>query len=193
MVLLQLIPTNANQIDKPTYLMRLTIFCLLLLPLLSQATLKDTTVNTFTAYSSAFENNGIYPKLYTCDSSSISPPIAWKNLPKGAKYIAITMHHIPKDGGKKVYMLLYNIPASVTNLPQGATNIGTWGSNTQNKNLSYSPPCSKGPGAKSYIITAYALSDSLQFNNSAVTLDEFLDATKSTTLATSTITVQYAR
>jgi phosphatidylethanolamine-binding protein (PEBP) family uncharacterized protein len=173
--------------------MRQLLFCLLLLPLFSKANITDTTNHGFTAFSSAFVNNGSYPKLYTCDSTSKSPPIAWKQVPKGTKFIAITMHHIPKDGGKKVYMLLYNIPAGATNLPQGATNIGTWGSNTQNKNLSYSPPCSKGPGAKSYIITVYALSDSLQFSNSAVTLDEFLDATKSTTLATSTITVQYAR
>jgi Raf kinase inhibitor-like YbhB/YbcL family protein len=171
------------------------LICFLLIPFLSKAATTDsTTLPVFTAYSNAFENNGSYPKLYTCDSLAISPPIAWKNIPKGTQSFAITMHHFPKDGGKHVYMVVYNIPATVTNIPQAATNIGVWGSNTQNKNLSYSPPCSKGPGPKNYIITVYALSNQPSFTNTgAVSMDDLLLAIKNSTLASSTITVHYAR
>jgi Raf kinase inhibitor-like YbhB/YbcL family protein len=173
--------------------MKKTVFLLIVaLPLLCFAVIKDTT-KPFTAYSSAFINNGLYPKLYTCDSLSLSPPIAWKNIPEGTKSFAITMHHFPKDGDKHVYMVVYNIPSTVTSIPQAATNIGSWGSNTQNKNLSYSPPCSKGPGTKSYIITVYALSKTLSFKSSAVTMDELLEACKGNVLSTSALTVQYSR
>ncbi len=167
----------------------LLIICL---PLFGLATRKDTT-ERFTAYSPAFVNNGLYPKLYTCDSLSISPPIAWKNAPQGTASFAITMHHFPKDGDKHVYMVVYNIPPTEKGIQQASTHIGVWGSNTQNRSLSYSPPCSKGPGAKAYIITVYALSKQLDTQKAALTMDDFLVASKEYVLATNTLTVQYAR
>ena len=63
-------------------------------------------VSNFAAYSTAFTNNGTYPKLYTCDSTGISPTISWKDAPVGTTAYAITMHHIPPTGANHVYLAL---------------------------------------------------------------------------------------
>ena len=148
----------------------------------------------FTLSSKAVTQNGFLPKLYTCDSLGISPPLEWTHPPLGTKAFAVTMHHFPKDGDKHVYIVLYNIPSTITELPQGVTNIGIWGRNTQNRNLSYSPPCSKGPGAKTYILTIYALSEPVNLNKTeGVTMDELVSAIKTSTLASATLPVQYSR
>lgn len=147
----------------------------------------------FTAYSNAFVDNGIFPKLYTCDSSALSPPVFWKNIPAGTKSFAITMHHIPRDGDKHVYMVLYNIPADKTGIPQQVKGIGVWGHNSLNPFLAYSPPCSKGPGEKAYIITVYAISRIVNDNGSALTMDNLKKAIADCTLASATLTVKYSR
>lgn len=79
-------------------------------------------------------------------------------------------------------------------LPQGDNSIGSWGSNTQNRSLAYSPPCSKGPGVKEYIITVYALNKQLDFvKGMPVSMDELLAVAKDNILASSAFTVKYSR
>lgn len=147
----------------------------------------------FEAYSAAFTNNGILPKLYTCDSSSISPPLAWKNPPKGTLSYAVTMHSIPVTGDKHVYMVISKIPSSVTEIPQAVSNIGVFGINSLNSQRNYSPPCSQGPGFKAYILTVYALSKEPVLPVTNYTMDQLLEAIKTITLASSVLTVNYSR
>jgi phosphatidylethanolamine-binding protein (PEBP) family uncharacterized protein len=153
------------------------------------------TTTTFVATSTAFVNNGTFPKLYTCDSTGISPKLSWKGTPAGTKFFAVVMHHIPPTPPNHVYMLLYNIPVTTTSIPDAVSGVGTFGQNTVNPNLAYTAPCSQGPGAKLYTITVYALSAAPIFTvaPSAVTRDLFLAAVANTTLATSIIIVTYTR
>lgn len=150
---------------------------------------------TFKATSTAFVNDGAFPKLYTCDSTGISPKLSWSGAPTGTKSFAVVIHHIPPTPPNHVYMLLYNIPVSTTSIPDAVNGIGIFGQNTVNPTLAYTPPCSQGPGAKLYTITVYALSAAPVFTvaASAVTRDLFLAAVANTTLATSIINVTYTR
>jgi phosphatidylethanolamine-binding protein (PEBP) family uncharacterized protein len=175
--------------------MKYIIFYLLSLPLISFVQLQNTErPTTFTVKGKLFNNNGFYPKLYTCDSLGISPAIEWENLPVGSKTLAITMHHFPKDGDKHVYMVLYNIPSSIKGIKDDEHQIGVWGQNTQNKNLAYSPPCSKGPGAKTYIITVYALSEKISDQSSkGLTMDQLFERMNDKILAKAIMNVQYTR
>ncbi|WP_295655710.1 YbhB/YbcL family Raf kinase inhibitor-like protein [uncultured Mucilaginibacter sp.] len=166
---------------------------LLLLLCLCEVKAQKKDTKTFIAFSPAFVNNGVYPKLFTCDSIALSPPISWKNTPNGTKSIAITMHHIPRDGEKHVYMVLYNIPADISGIPQADSNIGFWGHNSMNPILGYSPPCSKGPGEKAYIITVYALSETIPHQNEGLTMEHLLQMIKDKILETSVLTVKYSR
>lgn len=168
---------------------------LLLLNVSCKKTLKPAPVvaSDFEAYSSAFINNGILPKLYTCDSLSLSPPVSWKNPPLGTASYAVTMHSIPVTGDKHVYMVISKIPPSVMSLPQASTNIGVFGINSLNSQRNYSPPCSQGPGFKAYIITVYALSKEPVPAVTNFTMDQLLESIKSITLASSILTVNYSR
>ena len=106
------------------------------------------------------------------------------------------MHHLPGPGDKHVYFVIYNIPASVHGLPENAPqNIGVWGINTVNGKQEYTPPHSKGPGAKVYTITVYALSSEARLDvpTRAVTMDLLLAAIREKTLATSVMNVTYDR
>lgn len=148
----------------------------------------------FTLRSPAVPASGVYPAEFTCDGESASPPLEWSNAPAGTRSFALTMHHIPGPGDKHVYLVIYNLPANVTTLGKNAHGIGAWGVNTVNGRPEYTPPCSKGPGAKTYTMTVYALSSEPALALSGrVTMDMLLDAIKDKTLAMATLDVSYAR
>lgn len=155
----------------------------------------EAVVSDFTATSSAFTNNGLYPKKYTCDSLGISPPLSWSNAPTGTTSYAITMHHLTGPGDKHVYGLMYNIPSTVTSIPETVIGIGLFGINSVNGKNAYTPPCSQGPGDKLYTFTVYALSSAPVFTvpQTQVTMDLLLGAISTKTLGTSIINVTYAR
>lgn len=105
------------------------------------------------------------------------------------------MHHIPPTGDKHVYYVVYKLPLTNTALPENNTTIGSFGVNTVNGKNSYTPPCSQGPGAKIYIITAYALSAEpiIPATTTKVTMDAILEAISTTILAKSELSVSYTR
>ena len=93
------------------------------------------------------------------------------------------------------YWVLYNIPADITNLPKNVTDIGILGNNINNGLAEYSPPCSKGPGDKTYIYTVFALSAQPNLSVPASEVDRatLLAAIKNITLASAELGVIYAR
>jgi len=145
-----------------------------------------------------FSNNGNYPKLFTCDSSGFSPGLQWSNAPAGTTSYAITMHHFPPTyptEDKHVYIVLYNIPSTVTSLTNNSKSIGSFGINTVDRKNTYTPPCSQGPGAKVYILTLYALSaaPTISVSSSQVTMDVLLTGIRNKILDSTVMTVTYTR
>ena len=124
------------------------------------------TSSTFNLTSSAFVDGGTLPSQYTCDGSggmlSHSPPLAWTGAPSGTVTYALTITTIALDGTKYNWVL-YNIPSTVTSLAEGTT-LGTAGVSTDGSELRYYPPCSSGPGEKTYTFTLYALSGTPTFS-----------------------------
>lgn len=141
--------------------------------------------------SPAFVDQGNYPKLFTCDSLAYSPPLFFENTPKTAQMLAVTMSHIARDGDQHVYWVVYNIPTNTSEIPQNSKDIGLIGHNSMNKNLAYAPPCSKGPGVKNYILTAYAVSEKI--TEEGLTMNKLLKKIKNKIVETSSLTVKYAR
>ena len=169
-------------------------FVLLLSVMVNAQSKESGSATAFTLYSEAFSNNGPFAKLYTCDSLGISPQLAWRNAPAGTKGYAITMHHFPKSGEKLAYIVLYDIAANINYLPAGSTNTGIWGMNSHSNKTGYAPPCSKGPGAKKYSITIYALSEQPKFVNTySVKIDQLLAAINGHVLDSAVLTVQHTR
>ena len=138
---------------------------------------------------------GTLPKEFTGDGRSATLPLEWSGAPAGTRSFAVIMHHIPGPGTTKWYWVLYNIPADVTSLPKNVKGIGTLGNNSVNRDVGYAPPHSKGPGAKKYTYTVYALSapPKISVPPEEVSRDVLLAAMKDSILASAELNVTYTR
>lgn len=148
----------------------------------------------FTLTSPAFADGGTLPVAYTCDGAGFSPPLGWTGVPEGTAEFALLMTTLANDG-KKWNWVLYGIPANVTALAENTVDAGTYGLTSDGPELKYYSPCSKGPGAKTYTFTIYALSGHLVF---AVPADQvngeiLTNAIGQLTLASSQLSVTYTR
>jgi phosphatidylethanolamine-binding protein (PEBP) family uncharacterized protein len=106
------------------------------------------------------------------------------------------MHHVASPDDIHWYWVMYGIGSDVTHLDEGAAPPAgvILGTNSVNGRNEYAPPCSKGPGAKQYTLTVYALSKTPRFpTGTAVNRDLLLAAVSTVTLGSSAITVSYSR
>jgi len=150
----------------------------------------------FTLTSPAVTSQGGLQAAYTCDGAGTSPPLTWTAAPKGTKGYALVMDHVPPEGGHHWYWLMWGIPAKTHALSANVTKIGFLGGNSVNQNIGYAPPCSKGPGTKTYTITVYALSGSPKLpkkSSASVTRDSLLAAISGITLEKAVLDVTYER
>jgi phosphatidylethanolamine-binding protein (PEBP) family uncharacterized protein len=145
--------------------------------------------------SSAVVDGGMLPVEFSGDGASITPPLEWSGAPAATKCFAVIMHHVDPAGIPKWYWTLYNIPASVQSLPKDVQGVGTLGNNGVNRRIGYAPPHSKGSGAKTYILTVYALSAPVQPNVPAaeVNREVLLAAMKELILDSAELKVVYER
>ena len=109
--------------------------------------------------------------------------------PAGTQSYAVILWHEAPDQVKS-YWIVYDIPADVTSLARGSRGVGTTGLNDKRR-AEYDPMCSKGPGAKTYHLTVYAVSARPRI--SAATRATLLDAIRDLTLAEGTLTFTYDR
>lgn len=149
----------------------------------------------FVLRSSAVQEGGALPQEFTGDGKGSTLPLEWSRPPAGTKSYAVIMHHMDPEGKTKWYWTLYNIPPQLTGLPMDVQGIGTLGSNSINREIAYAPPHSKGPGAKTYIVTLYAISEMLKITAPAaqVSRDFLLSAMKGKVLAKAELHVVYSR
>jgi len=119
--------------------------------------------------STAFRHMGAIPALYTCEGRNISPPLAWKNLPKGTKSLVLIVDDpdAPDPAAPKftwVHWVLCNIPPVTTGLAEGAGNrpaVGMLeGLNSWNRG-GYGGPCPP-IGTHRYFHKLYALDTVLE-------------------------------
>ena len=126
------------------------------------------TINSsFKLYSKAVVNGELLDG-YKCEKKvndiENSIPLSWSNVPKGANSLAIVMYHYPKKDDKtevNSYLLLWGIDPSVIDIPYKMANNTNWsmGSNKDGTAISYTSPCSHGPGDHLYTIALFALKE----------------------------------
>ena len=114
-----------------------------------------------------------------------SIPLSWSNVPEGTKSLAVVMYHYPKKDTKSEiysYLLLWGIRPSVSEIPYKMANSSNWfmGSNKDGNAISYTSPCSRGPGEHTYTIALFALSETPKLlpksNSIDVDLNTFMKA-----------------
>ena len=145
-------------------------------------------------------NGNQLPVSATCDGAGVSPAITWSNAPAGTKYLAIIIDSIPgpaRPGETSTenhfYLTNFNIPASVHSIPEGNKNIGELGQNFLGRALGYTPPCSQGPGSKTYTFSIYALSDKLTLTPSSATQSALVSAMNGKIIDQAKIDLIYTR
>ena len=115
--------------------------------------------------SPAFENQGAIPKKFTCDGEDISPALAWSNIPEGTKSFALIVDDpdAPDPANPRmtwVHWVMYNIPATVSSLPEGVGDKdlpkGTLQGLNDWKKTGYGGPCPP-IGKHRYFHKLYAL------------------------------------
>ena len=109
---------------------------------------------------------------FGCAGNNISPALSWSNVPAGTKSLALQVYDPDAPSGSGFWhWAVYNIPPTVSSLPQGAGNspatlpTGAFGGNTDfldtgltGSNGNYGGPCPPaGDKPHRYQFTLYAL------------------------------------
>jgi Raf kinase inhibitor-like YbhB/YbcL family protein len=151
----------------------------------------------FELTSSAFKPNGAIPEEHTCDGSDISVPLRWKNAPEGTTHFALIVDDPDAPRGTWVHWVLYDLPASVTDLPGGVGHQDTLANGAkQGKNdfgkIGYGGPCPPSGPAHHYNFKLYAL-DRVTALKTKATKQQLLDAMKGHVLAEAQLIGTYKR
>jgi Raf kinase inhibitor-like YbhB/YbcL family protein len=123
-------------------------------------------VNTIMQLTSpSFENQKLIAKKFTCDGEDISPALEWSGVPEGSKSFALIVDDpdAPDPANPRmtwVHRVLYNIPATVSSLPEGVKDEdlpkGTLQGLNDWKKTGYGGPCPP-IGKHRYFHKLYAL------------------------------------
>ncbi|HOA72426.1 MAG TPA: YbhB/YbcL family Raf kinase inhibitor-like protein [Phycisphaerae bacterium] len=71
-------------------------------------------------HSSAFGPNQPIPRKHTADGLNVSPPLTWNAVPAGAQELVMIVDDPDAPRPQPwVHWLIYNMPATVTRLPEG--------------------------------------------------------------------------
>lgn len=126
---------------------------------------------SFQIESDVFEAGGPIPGKFSCDGQDVSPPLSWNGLPQGTESLALVMEDPDAPAGNWVHWVIYNIPASLSGLPEGVpaerelangslSGLNSWGRN------GYGGPCPPR-GTHRYFFRLYALDAPLELAGGA--------------------------
>ncbi len=118
----------------------------------------------------SFTPNGKIPSQYTCDGDNISPPLKIENVPANTKSLVLIMDDpdIPDFVKEKFkievwdHWVVFNIPPTTTEIPEGKNPLGVLGKNTGGKNA-YGGPCPPDKEHR-YFFKLYALDTMLNLS-----------------------------
>ena len=116
----------------------------------------------FRLSSSSFREGEHIPPQYTCEGVDLSPPLAWSNPPSGAKSFALIMDDPDAPRGTWVHWVLYNLPPTSRDLPEGLPRNptldpgGLQGVNDFGR-IGYGGPCPPPGPSHRYLFKLYAL------------------------------------
>lgn len=132
------------------------LFVVALVPALSPAAKKGTP--SFDLVVEGLPNGSSFPARFTCDTpggNGVAPALRWDGEPAGVQSFALIMYDADSFGF--VHRLLWDIPASVHSLQEGAKPDGIPGTNGLG-DRAYGGPCPPGDGSShTYVFRLFAL------------------------------------
>lgn len=106
-------------------------------------------VQVMTLTSSAWPDGGQIPAKYTQADIEVSPALSWNNVPEGAVSFVLIAHDVDAAIGNGtddiLHWMLWNIPATVTSLPEGVPRGALLPDGT--RQISATGTSFRGPGA----------------------------------------------
>ena len=113
--------------------------------------------------SSAFTDQGPIPRRYTCEGEDVSPPLAWRGAPTGAKSFALVCADPDAPRGTWHHWGIYDIRAGAGAMPEAVPKAAETAGMRQVLNdfgrTGYGGPCPPpGHGRHHYHFRLFALS-----------------------------------
>jgi hypothetical protein len=145
----------------------------------------------------SFTPGDFIPKRFTCESSDVSPALAWTDPPPGTQSFAIIEDDPDAPSGTFVHWLVYDLPAAYRSLPEALPGNdqmpdgGRQGTNSFSR-TGYSGPCPPRGRPHRYFIRLYALDAKLNLRPAA-TRKELEAAMKGHILAQAELMGRYQR
>lgn len=109
------------------------------------------------------------------NGDNISPELHWENAPEEAKAFAVSIYDMDAPSGSGFWhWIVYNIPSTITSLKADAGNFsgqnlpsGAINGNNDAGAPGYVGPCPPAGETHRYVITVFALKDSIQVDKNA--------------------------
>lgn len=116
----------------------------------------------FTLSSSAFKAGAEIPRQHSCDGADLSPALSWSGAPAGTKSFVLIVDDPDAPVGTWVHWVLYDLPSTATELPQGVPNDETLASGAKHgvndfRKTGYGGPCPPPGKPHRYFFKLYAL------------------------------------
>ena len=120
--------------------------------------------------STAFDDGGVIPLKYTCEGDDIAPPLEWEGIPENTRSLVLIVDDpdAPDPAAPRmiwVHWVVYNLPADVKGIPEGAT-VELLPGGTQQGLNDWNKPAYGGPcppiGRHRYFHKLYALDTMLE-------------------------------
>jgi Raf kinase inhibitor-like YbhB/YbcL family protein len=119
------------------------------------------TTSPMTISSPAFGDNQAIPKKYSCDGDGINPALVFKDVPAGAKSLALIVEDPDAPTGTWIHWVMWNISPSATGIAENSVPAGAiQGQGSSGQNI-YGAPCPPS-GIHHYIFNVYALDSELK-------------------------------
>lgn len=120
--------------------------------------------------SSAFQDGGVIPSVYTCEGKGINPPLEISAVPKEAKSLVLIMDDpdVPafvRPDQMYDHWVVFNIPPTTHKIAENSHPPGISGKNTSGKN-GYIGPCPPDREHR-YFFKLYALEKMLDLHAGA--------------------------
>lgn len=112
--------------------------------------------------SPAFNDQTLIPSRYTCDGPNVNPPLVFEDVPDGTKSLVLLVEDVDAPANPWVHWLVFNIPATTLNVPEGMIPPGGREGLSNNHTYGYEGPCPRYfVGTHRYHFNLYALDNEL--------------------------------
>ena len=153
-------------------------------------------LSTMQLTSTAFETGNAIPTKHTGEGDDVSPALAWADAPEGTQSFAIICHDpdaplVTPGRYGFVHWVLYNIPATVSQLAEGCGDY-TQGNSDFGKPGYGGPMPPEGHGTHNYFFWLLALDQELNLE-SGLTMWDLLEKTEPRVIGMNRLVGTYRR